>query len=145
MILKLVSDRTESRSQNLRLIFESFVMFVLYKLTLVYISSHSSNFVCFVTSLFKTTALPVCICKRRLARWGSLCTLILNGMSLLALPHSLTPHFPHTPLPLNRLYLIWNVYQCMCFRLLIGHNCTHLIFLRTCFQSSDNVLIANYR
>ena len=68
VILKVVSDRTESRSQNLKLIFESFVVSVLYKLELVYISFHSSYFVCFVMSLFKTTALPMCICKRRLAR-----------------------------------------------------------------------------
>ena len=134
-----------ARARILKLNFESFIVFVvsvLYKLALVYISFHSSYFLCFVKSLFKTKALLVCICKRRLARWRSLCTLILNGMSLLALPFPIPPPpLPPPSLPPNRLYLIWNVYQCMCFRLLVEHNCSHLlIFLRTCLQSSNNVL-----
>ena len=121
------------------------VLSILYKLALVYFSFHSSYVVCFVMSLFKTTALPVCICKRRLARLRSLCTLILKPYEL-ACSRSFPPPLPPFPLPSlppNRLYLIWNVYQCMCFRLLVEHNCSHLIFLRTCLQSSDNVLIAN--
>ena len=119
------------------------VLSILYKLALVYFSFHSSYVVCFVMSLFKTTALPVCICKRRLARWRSLCTLIVKRYELACSSSTPSP-LPPPSLPPNRLYLIWNVYQCMCFRLLVGHNCGHLIFLRTCFQSSDNVLIANY-
>ena len=63
-------------------------------------------------------------------------------MSLLALSSS-PPPLPLPSHPPNRLYLFWNVYLCMCFRLLVEHNCSHLIFLRTCLQSSDNVLIAN--
>ena len=144
MILKLVSDRTESRSQNLKLIFESFVVSVLYKLALVYISFHSSYFVCFVMSLFETTALPVCICKRQLARWRSLCTLILKRYELACSSSTHPSPLPSPSLPPNRLYLIWNIYQCMSFRLPAQYNCSHLlIFLRTCFQSSDSVLIAN--
>ena len=121
------------------------VLSILYKLALVYFSFHSSYVVCFVMSLFKTTALPVCICKRRWARLRSLCTLILKLYELAcsrSFPQPLPP-FPLPSLPPNRLYLFWNVYLCMCFRLLVEHNYSHLIFLRTCLQSSDNVLIAN--
>ena len=151
MILKLVSDRAESWSQNLKLIFRGswwlkiIVLSILYKLALVYFSFHSSYVVCFVMSLFKTTALPVCICKRRLARWRSLCTLILKLYGLACSRSSPPlPPFPLPSFPPNSLYLFWNVYLCMCFRLPVQHNCSHLlIFLRTCLQSSDNVLIAN--
>ena len=135
MILKLVSDRTYSRSQNLRLIFESFVVFVLYKMALVYISSHSSYFVCFLR-------LQPASCVYLQTTVSSLRVIMYLDSERYELACS-SP-LPHSPLPRNRLYLIWNVYQCMCFRLLVGHNCSHLIFVRTCFQSSDNVLIVNY-
>ena len=149
MTLKLISDRAESWSQNLKLIFERFVVIknscFVYFVQIGISSFHSSYVVCFVMSLFKTLALPVCICKRRLARLRSLCTLILKPYEL-ACSRSFPPPLPPFPLPSlppNRLYLFWNVYLCMCFRLLVEHNCSHLIFLRTCLQSSDNVLIAN--
>ena len=119
MTLKLISDRAESWSQNLKLIFERFVVIkiivlsILYKVALVYFSFHSSYIVCFVMSLFKTTALPVCICRRQLARLRSLCTLILKPYELASSRSFPPPLPPFTSFTSPELFLFNVCNECL--------------------------------
>ena len=119
------------------------VLSILYKLALVYFSFHSSYVVCFVMSLFKTTALPVCICKRRLARLRSLCTLILKPYELAcsrSFPPPLPP-FPLPSLPLNRLYIYSGMFIYVCasgYSFNISENMSPII--RLGYQKSNSMI-----